>query len=101
MTRLTEYGPEHEELIFPCDCMDGDYLRISWDDDPEFRWLWIEGHREIDKPLRRRIAAAVRLVCRRRSPHTEIVLSALTVRSLRAFLADRDLDSPYAPETTR
>lgn len=34
---------KHHSLIFECDGADGDYLRISWDEeDPDWRMLWVE-----------------------------------------------------------
>lgn len=38
-------GEDFQDLIFPCEAYDGDYLRITWEDSDdlaEFRMLWIE-----------------------------------------------------------
>ncbi len=87
---LAEFQEDgHTELIFPCDCRNGDYLRISWDDDGEadpFRYLWIEGCHPERAPLRTRLRAAVSLIVGRRVPHTEIMLDDVTTRALTDFL---------------
>lgn len=44
MAVLKKEFENHDSLIFPCDCGDSHYLRIEWDDeDPEWRFLWVEG----------------------------------------------------------
>lgn len=100
MSRLTEiedkWGDNHEELIFPCDCGDGDYLRITWDEDPEWRVLWVEawGHR---KGLWKRIKGAWRILCNQSWQHTEILLTQEVVDGLVAFLEEKNVpDTPEA-----
>lgn len=86
MSHLTEIeDPGHEELIFPCDCHNGDYLRITWDDeDPKWRYLWLEG---VQQPQRtRRIRTAWRAIRGKQLDVGEVMLSPVSVAALREFL---------------
>jgi hypothetical protein len=93
MSRLVELeerlGPKHAELIYPCDCGDGDYLRITWDDDdPEWRYLWIESSHLLrgSAPIWKRIKGAVGLLLGRGYQPTEIVLTEAVAAEIAAFL---------------
>lgn len=88
MSRLAEIEhPDHQELIFPCDCRDGDYLRITWDDDPEWRCLWIEN---LHRPrLRTRIRDAWRTLVGRPTSSGEVILTEESLSALVDFLTDR------------
>jgi hypothetical protein len=89
MSHLTEiegrFGPGHEELIFPCDCSDQDYLRITWDDeDSDWRFLWIEHDH---KPHGwNRVKSAVAALRGRVLTHGEIILTDESVDGLYEFL---------------
>lgn len=88
MSHLTESerfpDTHHQELIFPCDCSDGDYLRITWDDDPEWRYLWIEHNQRVTGL--NRVRFALRALMGRQNTHGEIILSSESVAGLREFL---------------
>jgi hypothetical protein len=76
-----------DQLIFPCDCANGDYLRITWeDDDPEYRYLWIESAYQRHK-FRSRVAGAWRVLTGKPHSSTEVLLSEKTVVALHAFLS--------------
>lgn len=86
MSRLVEleaaYGTR--ELILPCDCADGDYLRITWDDDPKWRLLWVETHRWPRGWKRAKVAWRA---LRGKPIHVdEVLLDEAKVAELRAFL---------------
>jgi hypothetical protein len=90
MTRLTELEkwPDHTELIFPCDCSDQDYLRITWDDtDEEWRYLWIEQNQ---RPRGwNRVKTAVAALRGRVITHGEVILSDESIDGLYEFLKDK------------
>jgi hypothetical protein len=91
MSHLTELErwPGHDELIFPCDCSDGDYLRLTWDDDdPEWRFLWVETWSH-SPGFWKRLRGAWRIVTGRRWQHSEVVLSSEVVAALSEFLESR------------
>lgn len=89
MSRLTELEDKYDtqELIFPCDCGNGDYLRITWDKDPDWRVLWIEAWGN-KITLRNRIKGAWRILRDQSWQHTEILLDDQTVKKLVDFLSD-------------
>lgn len=88
MSHLTESeGNGHRELIFPCDCNDDHFLRITWDDsDRTYRYLWITGSIR-PQGVWPRLSAAARIIFGKEYCSTEIVLSPETVTSLHAFLS--------------
>ena len=95
MSRLTELEkwPGHTELILPCDGHDGDYLRLTWDeDDTDWRYLWIE-ESSLPTSLRKRIVSAWKTLLGQRVESKSVVLADEAVRELRDFLS--------APEETR
>lgn len=95
MSRLTELEkwPEREELIFPCDCHDADYLRITWDPDPEWRFLWIEAWSHTPGFFAR-IKGAWRILTGRSWQHSEIILNEETVEQLAQFLTAKAAPVP-------
>lgn len=86
MSKLEEESSEtHHELIFPCNCSNGDYLRITWDEeDSEWRWLWIEA--EHAPTGWDRIRSAWKALRGQPFRAGEIILTDATVDSLRQFL---------------
>lgn len=88
MSRLEEVEAKYgtRELIVPCDCADSDYLRMTWDDDPTWRWLWIESHH---RPRGwGRVKAAWRALRGLSIRVDEVVLSDESVAALTEFLAE-------------
>lgn len=91
VSRLTEFEKTegHDELIFPCDCTDSHYLRMTWDDDDdEWRWLWIEADM---RPFntRERIKFAWRNLRGRRVTCGTIVLDQRSVTGIVDFLQSK------------
>lgn len=85
MSRLKElekFG--QEEHIFPCDCGSGDYLRITWDKDPDWRMLWVEAWCN-KVTLKKRIIGAWKILRDQSWQHTEIMLTEDTVKELKKF----------------
>lgn len=82
---------ERGEWIFPCDCSNGDYLRMRWDEhDPDWRFLWIESHAlHSRQPWRRRVARAWSALRGRDWQAAEIVLTEETVARVRSVLEVR------------
>lgn len=92
MSHLTELEkwPDHTELIFPCDAHDGDYLRITWDDeDPQWRMLWIE-ESSLPQRFRSRLVKAIKLLLGQRVEGASVLLSDDAATSLRDFLAAQE-----------
>jgi hypothetical protein len=87
VSRLTELEewPSQQELIFPCDCGDGDYLRITWDDiESDWRALWIEHHQ---KPRGWKRFKGMWAILRGRSYiWGEVILTDESIKGLHAFL---------------
>lgn len=89
MSRLKELEKwaDHKELIFPCDCANGDYLRITWDEQHgDFRYLWIEAWGNRIGPWKR-IKGAWSILRNKSWQHTEIILTEETVVALNDFLS--------------
>lgn len=78
-----------EELIFPCDGRDGEYLRIMWDHDVSVtggKYLWVESVNKIeDATVWRRIHLAIRILRRKEITSSEIILSPESSGKLYAF----------------
>jgi hypothetical protein len=96
MSRLyeRENGSSHEEWIWPCDCHDTHYLRATWDEDPAWRYLWIESVAWPQR-WRDRFAEAWRCLRGRRCSHNEVVLGTNTIADLKQFVDRHDL--PLGP----
>jgi hypothetical protein len=78
---------DHEELIFQCCAGDGDYLRITWDEeDPEWRLLWIEAYPS--PSIRDRIRSAIRTL-KGTGTDNGVLLDKQAVRKLQEFLKDK------------
>lgn len=91
MSRLNEeevkYSNEkgtHEEFIAQCDGSDGDYLRLTWDTDPEWRYMWIEV--STDRRWRSRLRYALKTLRGRHPEEFSIILNDEAVRNLKRFL---------------
>ncbi len=79
-----------EQYILSCDAVDGDYLRFSWNDFGDDRFLWIEsvvlsGRVTFSRRLRR----AIRILFGRDTPNAEVVLNDKNVKGLSSFLQER------------
>lgn len=91
MARLTELEkwPNHEELIYSCDCGGGDYLRITWDEeDPEWRVLLVEAWAQ-KVGLWKRIKGAWRILRDQSWQHTEILLTPQVCEELGQYLLSK------------
>lgn len=77
-------GKSHAEFIAQCDAGDGEYLRITWDDDPEWRYMWIEVTN--DKRWRTRLKVAWKVLRGRHPENAAIILNEIAVRNLTEFL---------------
>lgn len=88
MSRLVENPiPGHTDLIFPCDCHDDHYLRLSWDDsDQAWRYLWITGV-IAPRGVWPRVKAASRIIFGKEYCSTEVILGPETVLAIKDFLA--------------
>lgn len=93
MARLTELErDDQEEILLACDAIDGDYLRITWDnDDPDFRYLWLEIN-EYPLSFRRKIRAIWRIVRGKQHPWGEVILNDKAVQELAAFFNTKTKD---------
>lgn len=82
-----------DDLIFPCNCGDGDhYLRVTWDEDyPEYRALWIESHQLIARQtrLRTRLRRAWKLIRGTGYQPAEIVLTDEHLTALTNYLTGK------------
>lgn len=87
MSRLVEAESlSHTDLIFPCDCHDDHFLRLTWDDDDKtYRYLWITG---VIRPtgIWPRLKAATRILVGKEFCSTEVVLGPESVESLATYL---------------
>lgn len=85
-------GKSHTEFIAQCDGGDGEYLRITWDDDPEWRYLWIEVSN--DKRWRTRLKVAWKVLRGKHPENAAIILNEIAVRNLKKFLWGKDTIEP-------
>jgi len=86
LSRLKESeGLGTKEYIFPCSADDGEFLRISWDEDPEFRALWVQ-HWGKPRSWSRRAKDIYDIIVGREHNWGEIFLSEETVNRIRKTL---------------
>lgn len=91
MTRLKELEKwdDVKELIFPCDCGGGEYVRITWDEaDENLRFLWLEAYSQ-HKTFKDRIKGAWKIIQGKRYGYADILLTEKTVQKLAKFLASQ------------
>jgi hypothetical protein len=86
MTELKNWK-QQEDHIFACDCGDGHYLRIRWDnDDTDFRFLWLEADSYRYKKLKSRLKDAWKLIIGKPCTVAEVILDDSVCLELRDFL---------------
>ena len=73
------------EFLVECDGGDGEYLRISWDEDPDFRILWVEVVPDVT--FRSKVKSAIKALRGRRHNNTGIILGPAKIDALKTFLS--------------
>lgn len=87
--RLPELETENsQELIFACDCGDRDYLRVTWDEDIEWKMLWIEA-RHGTHSWREKLRDCWKILTNKDLDVGEVILTEKAVERLQSFLSDR------------
>lgn len=94
MTRFAENRwPDDHDYIFRCECGNGDYLRIHWDeeDKPGDQWacMWIEQHYRF--PAWRKRLSMVWKILRGKDVHyTEVLFDKKVVAAMRSMIEDAE-----------
>lgn len=78
-----------ESHIFPCDCSNGDYLRVMWDEDPDFRMLWVELNNR-NNSWKQRIKDIWLILRGKERSWGEIILTDKSIKGLLKILNEKD-----------
>jgi len=87
LSRLKEEEIAGKQYIFPCEAHDGEFLRINWDDDPDYRTLWVQ-HWGKPHSWVRRIKDIRDIIFGREHNWGEIFLNQDTVDRIKKVLGD-------------